>query len=260
MEVGVALGLIAPGARTHVGGHHVGAEGDPPSEVVGPPLPVRLLGVEEEAFVERPDRGEGVGPQHQDRADQEIGAPTQATETERLQPGSGRRGERPTHPCLLAGDWVDLGRGHAGQVVTGPEPFLQPGDGVGTDRCIGIEEQQIIGGRVPAQRPVLEADVHARPRTRGSAPGRRRWPRGARPPPAPRVRGVVDDHDGQLGLQPVQTSVEEVGCAERHHQDVDATGHQRLRRSGLEGAGRSILGRAGGRPVGRDRFRPGHCL
>ncbi len=46
-------------------------------EVVGPPLPVGLLGVEEEALVERPDVGQRVGPQHQEhRADQEIGAPT----------------------------------------------------------------------------------------------------------------------------------------------------------------------------------------
>ena len=186
--------------------------------------------------------------------------PTEATEAERLQPGSGRRGERPAHPSLLAGDRVHLGRGHAGQVVGGPEPFLQSGDGVGADRGIGIEEQQIVGDRVPAQRPVLEADVH--PGAESEVPPRvdvgrpvalgHRLHRG--------IGGVVDDHDGQLVLQPVQTSVEQIGCAERHHQDVDATGHQRLRRPGLEGAdlrssGVPAADRSGGTGSAR-----GHCL
>ena len=160
VEVGVALRLIAPGARTHVGGHHLRAQGHLPSEVVGPSLPVRLLGVEEEAFVERADLGQRLGPQQQHRADQEIGAPTQSPEAECLQPCSGRRGEGPTHPGLLAGDRVHLGRRHAGQVVGGVEPVPQPGDGVGGDRRIGIEEQQIVGARRPGHRTVLEADVH----------------------------------------------------------------------------------------------------
>ncbi len=112
--------------------------------------------------------------------------------------------------------------------VGGPEPFLQSGDGVGTDRGIGIEEQQIVGDRVPIQGPVLEADVHPGPES--EVPPRVDV---GRPVALDHrlhggIRGVVDDHDGQLGLQPAQTSVEKIGCAERHHQDVDATGHQRL--------------------------------
>ena len=70
--------VVVVGGGALMEGFRVGAEADPPAGARRAPLPVSLLGVEEESFVEAAERYEGRAPHQQDRRDDEVPMPVEA--------------------------------------------------------------------------------------------------------------------------------------------------------------------------------------
>ncbi len=120
----------------------------------GPTLPVGLLGVEEEALVERADLVQGLGPHQQHRADHEVDAPTEPTESHCLHPRPEGRRERPAHPVLATPRPVHLAGCHTGQAGAGVEALLQPGDVIGGDLGVRVQQQDVAAGGLSVA-PVL---------------------------------------------------------------------------------------------------------
>ena len=99
-------GTSPPGGRVFVlvaapvcDARSVGHDEHRPTRVGRAPLPVGLLGVEEEALVEGADLVDGLAAEQQHRADEEAGPRPQRAEPDRLEPGAPRRGERPLAPA-----------------------------------------------------------------------------------------------------------------------------------------------------------------
>ena len=90
--------LVVVGAGAHVDGHGVGAEPDLPATAGGPVLPIGLLGIHEEPFVESAHVDQRFAPDQKNRAYEIFSRSFEAAQPDRLQPGFSRSGEGPAHP------------------------------------------------------------------------------------------------------------------------------------------------------------------
>ena len=245
---------VTTGPRPDVDRGDVGAEGHAPSDVTGPTLPVGLLGVEEEPFVEGSDLLQCLPAHQQHRADHEVDPPAQGAEADSLHPGPERGGERPSHPVGPATGPVHLPGGDARQSGGGPQDPVQPVHVPRSHSGVGVQQEHVVGGRSPVGQAQVDApgepEVAARVDVAGTVALTDR--------PDIGTGGVVHHQDGQRSRQRTEAGVEELGRAEGHHHHLHRGGHRgpcpRYRPPGPRGTERrtDCTGSTGGRSaIGR---------
>ncbi len=159
---GVEVGFPPLGVRARppagVHGRRRLDDGVPPAEQAGAVGPVGLLGVEEEPLVEGAHVLQCLGPEHEDRPDDELrrrGAQPAEAECLAPRPSGGREGPADAGRLPVS---VDLRGGDAGQPGVAAEHPVELGDVGGADDGVGVEQQHVGTG----PEPVGEGQVDAR--------------------------------------------------------------------------------------------------
>ena len=137
---------VASGAGADVSGVEVGAQGDSPSLVDSPALPIGLFGIEEELLVERADVADGSIAEEKDRSDQEVSPFPQSPQPGSLHPGTGWGRERPGDSSLITTLGIPLTGGDGGKSWIVPQAGVQVANGVSRDGGVGVEEQHVPSG------------------------------------------------------------------------------------------------------------------
>ena len=222
-------GLIGLGSARGVLSRHRRTETDLPASLEGTTLPVLVLAVQEEPFVEPADLREARLADEQDGAAQEISLRPQSStgQPDGFGPCPRRRVPGPARPAGGVGARDVLGRCHTGEVGVGEELLVQPVQRVGTDPCVGVEQEHVAGG--VGEAPQCKIDRGREPEV-----GARVHVLGARGADHGRggLRGRVVHHERREPvLQRGQRAVEHVGRAVGDDDDIEP------RRGRAHGAG-----------------------
>ena len=159
LEVRLACRCIAPGSGAYVGSGRVSAEGDMPSTVRCPPLPVALLGIQEEPVVESTHIGQRPVGHEEDGTDEEIDPVPQASKTGGFDPCAARCGEGPPHARLGPVGRLALRRRHRCQRRILLQPGVENSDGWSFDYGVRVEQEHVA----PVTSSAADVDAPSEP-------------------------------------------------------------------------------------------------